>query len=690
MKNKILKKIQDLREKIRHQDHLYYDLQKPEISDFKYDQMYKKLKVLEEKYPEFKTKDSPTQKVPGKVLEKFQKEAHRQKMFSLQNSYSKEDIKDFFEKSLKLLKEENVSCVLEPKLDGVAVELIYEKGLLTKALSRGDGETGENITENIKTIPEIPQELQKSPLPSPPPLLEVRGEVFILKKDFKQINKQQEELGEPLFSNPRNFAAGTLRQLDSRITATRPLHFYSHGLGAHRGFKIENQKDFIELLQKLGLPCLSFSSSASLKLPALCRLSHSLEDILDYYEDMESLRHQFPFEMDGIVIKINSFEQQKHLGEIARHPRWAIAGKFPPEEKSTQIEEILFQVGRTGVITPVALMKPVSLGGAWIRQASLHNFKDLSRKDIRKGDFVRVHRAGDVIPEILKPLKEKRLKNSKAVSAPKACPVCKTPLQEDGDYLRCLNSLCPAVQECSLIHFASKKAMNIEFLGEKSIRKFYQKGWLKCFSDFYKLSQKPLDQEEGFGKKSFELLLKSLEKSKKTKVPRLLFALGIPHVGEQTAQIVSQKLSEIFKQKSFHLKELLPVLQNFKEEDFQALPDIGPVAASSLKKAFEKKELLKDLKMLHEAGVVFLFDKKSMELQGLKFVITGTLPLPREEIKQVLEEKGAQVLSQISQKTDYVLEGENPGSKKKKAEDLKIPLLNWEEFQKLLRLNQKR
>ena len=683
MSKKILSKIQDLKKKIIYHDRLYYNLDHPQISDFEYDLLYKELKDLEDEYPTLKTKDSPTQKVGGEPLDKFKKEAHSQMMLSLQNSYSKKELEDFYKRLQKLLDRSSLDLFMEPKFDGVAVEIIYEKGDLTKALSRGDGKIGENITQNIKTIRGIPFKLKSLKKQQKiPTLLEVRGEVLLLKKDFKLINKQQEKLGEPLFANPRNLASGSLRQLDPKIAAKRPLHFYAHSLGSSKNFPATSQKDFMESLNDFSLPCL-LESNQKLKLPYLCQISNSLDDLLNYYDKMDDLRHSLPFEIDGIVIKINSFKQQKQLGQIARSPRWAMAGKFHPEESITQVEDIILQVGRTGVVTPVAVMKPISLSGVTIRQASLHNFKEVSRKDIRKNDFVVIHRAGDVIPEVLKSLAKKRSKNSKAFKAPTTCPSCKKPLYPDGDYLKCKNSHCPAIQERSLIHFASKGAMNIEFLGEKNIKKFYKWGWLTNFSSFYDLPNKPLSSKEGFGEKSFNLLFKSLEKSKKTSLPKLIFALGIPHVGEQTAQRLSEKILEKLPSKTCDLNSVIPILQNLKEEDLTDTTDIGPVVAASLRSAFQNKNLIKDLNALKKKNISFLKEKKSSELEGLQFVITGTFALERKDIKKMIEQKGGKVSSQVSKKTSYLLAGSRPGSKKQQAEKLNISLLNWDKFEKI-------
>ena len=685
MKKNPLEQIQNLKAQIRHHDRLYYNLDRPEITDYEYDQLFKKLVDLENQHPEFKTKDSPSQKIPGQALEKFKKEAHSLAMLSLQNSYSKEEIQTFYNRTLKLLNKKTLTCFLEPKLDGMAIELIYEKGILVKALTRGDGKTGENITENIKTLRGLPLNLRSNQ--KLPQFLEVRGEVLILKKDFEKINRQQTEKGLPAFANPRNLAAGSLRQLDPKVTASRPLYCFIHSPGQIlRPHAIKTQEQFIKTMHSLSLPSFQIGQSKKLKPPLeLCRQTHSLEEILDYYEQMLRIRHELLFEIDGMVIKVNDFEQQNKLGSIARSPRWAMAGKFPPEVGITQVKDIRLQVGRTGVVTPVAVLETVSLGGAKIRQASLHNFQDLKRKDIRIGDFVLIHRAGDVIPELIKPLKDKRKTKLKVFSLPKNCPVCQSGLKNQGDYRICSNTQCPAVKKNKFIHFASKKAMDIESLGKKSLRKFYEWGWLNSYSDVYDLKDKPLKDKEGFGKKSYDLLVKSLDESKKTHLARLLFAIGIPLIGEQTAQKISEKIYEIYKKEDLDIQKALPILQNMTKEDLESIRDIGPLAAQSFQLAFENKELVFDLQKLHTRGIHFVQKQKgSKALKGVVFVITGTFSEPREQIKKMVEERGGRVLSQISQKTSFLLEGRNPGSKRKKAQDMGVKIINWDDFLKII------
>ena len=677
MKKDIGRKIQKLKDEIRFHDHLYYNLDQAQITDFEYDKLFQKLIELENKYPRFKTKDSPSQKVPGRALSKFKKQTHSIPMLSLQNSYSKSDIESFYKRILKFLKKENCICFAEPKLDGMAVELIYEKGFLTRALSRGDGYTGEDITAVIKTLRALPLYLGDQA----PSFLELRGEVLILKKDFERINQEQELAGLAPFASPRNLAAGSLRQLDPKVTASRPLYCFIHSQGkALEGLK--TQKEFMEKARELSLPAFKLASSQKLKPPLeLCRLTCSVEDIIDYYEEMRELRLALPFEIDGIVIKVNDFEKQRELGVIARSPRWAMAGKFAPEQGVTQVEDIKLQVGRTGVITPVAVLKPLVLGGVQIRHASLHNFKELARKDIRRGDFVQVHRAGDVIPEVIQVLKQKRKIGLAGFKAPAFCPVCKGSVKEQGDYLLCENRQCPAVIENKLLHFASKRAMNIEFLGAKSLNKFYSWNWLRSYSDIYDLKNKDLKSKEGFGAKSYQLLVSSLETSKKTTLSKFLFALGIPLVGEQTAQKISEKIYEKSGNQPLNILSALSILKKISKEELESVPDIGPLAANSFKEAFENKELIKDLEGLYKRGVHFTPKGKNQELlKGLTFVITGSFPASRFELKAQIESLGAKVASQVSGKTSFLIEGKHPGSKKEKALKLSVPILNYEEF----------
>ena len=697
-KEKALKKIIKLKGEIQFHDQLYYHLDQPQITDFEYDQLLKELIGLETQYPELRAPDSPTQKTPGKALPHFKKKAHTEAMLSLQNSYSLEELKSFYERILKFFQVKQISLFMEPKLDGMAVELIYEEGFFKTALSRGDGKTGEDITAQVKTIRSIPLKLENFKTQNNElrdlPLLEVRGEILIFKKDFKRINKEQEKLKEMTFSNPRNLAAGSVRQLDPQVTAQRPLRCFIHSLGGISIPSLQTQKDFIEKMNSWKLPAFKISSSKKLKAPfELCRLSHSFEDVASYYNQMKALRSELPFEIDGVVLKLNSLAGQKELGAVARGPRWAMAGKFPPEQKLTFLEKINFQVGRTGVITPVAVLSPIELGGVVLRHATLHNFKELERKNIQEGVAVLVHRAGDVIPEVIKivepppsSLRAGIQTKPRKIEAPTHCPICKTAVKSQGDYIVCPNDQCFAVRLNKWIHFASKKAMNIDFLGVKSVEKFAKWGWLKSYSDIYDLKDKNIKDKEGFGEKSYQILVKSLEKSKQVSLKKFLFALGIPLIGEETAEKISESLYE--KKSPLNLLSALSLLKNLSIEDLEAVSGIGPLVAASLKKAFENPALTADISALAERGVTLAEQNiKSKKLKGFSFVITGALEIPRPELKVKIKKEGGRVLSQVSSKVDFLIAGEKAGSKKQKALDLSIPLLSYEEFLKKFSLN---
>ena len=773
-------RLERLKRLIRRHDHLYYNLDQPEISDREYDRLYKELESLEKARPDLVTEDSPAQRMPGKPLEKFQKEAHGRRMLSLQNGASVDEIKQFAERVSRTLQNPRPVFFAEPKLDGVAVELVYQDGFLAKALTRGDGEIGENITAAVKTIPFIPLRLLSPPPANPasdsplsenpsskkpqkrapgarrggpfPSLFEARGEAVIFKKDFDKLNLRRAAEGETLFANPRNAAAGALRQLDPGETAKRPIRFYTHSPGLLENISLSSQSEFLGEAARLGLPCLRFlPDGESLKFPFLLRICRSAEELIDYYSAVREIKETFPFETDGVVLKVNSFEEQKRLGETARSPRWALAGKFSAETARTRIKKIIAQVGRTGAVTPVALMEPVSIGGVTVRQASLHNFKELKRKDIREGDWAEIQRAGDVIPEIARV--EKREGRLPPFSPPESCPSCAGPLQPDGERLFCQNPSCGAKRERALIYFAGKQGVNIEFLGEKTIQKFYRKRWLPRFSSFYELPQKPLEDEEGFSEKSVLRLKSSLEKSKTCSLASLLTAIGVPGLGAETAEKLSQAVWEKHKREQdrdkdkpsragegdavsfkknrnnkktedknkggatrvvarrvsgplspamrasaaagrktgerWNLRSALQILQSFTKEELEAIPDIGAVTADSLLKAFQNHELLEDLKGLIEVGMKFPEGESAAakEAPGLKeksFVLTGKLPVSREEASRLIKSAGGKVNASVSRKTDYLLCGENPGSKKKKALRLSVPVLNFEELKVLL------
>ena len=670
MSKKILEK---LKQEIQAHDYRYYVLDNPSISDYEYDQLYKKLHELEKKKPQWITPDSPTQRVPGQVLDQFKKAPHRNIMLSLENSYSIDDIYKFTEKISTALGKKKTVYFCEPKLDGVAIELIYEKGLLTHALTRGDGKWGENVLENIKTIKSVPLRLKTT---SPPPVFEARAEVLIFRKDFEKLNEKQNQKGEKKFANPRNAAAGALRNLDPKIAANRKLRLFCHSPGAFSNKT--KQSEFYDLLKKWCLPVLSYSQSLNKKWKnlsdPLCLMCSQTNDLISYYRTLQKLRPLLPFEIDGIVIKVNSFKEQSMLGSIARSPKWATAVKFPPESAYTQIQKIHLQVGRTGVITPVARMKPISVGGVIVSHSTLHNKSEIQKKDIREGDYVSIQRAGDVIPEVIEVDISKRPKNTKPFKMPKNCPSCLHTLKEIEDLIYCTNINCPSIALRKLQHFCSKKAMNIETLGFALIEQLFNKKLIQSFSDIYKLKKEKLNNLPGIGDKLATKIIHHIEKSKKSSFDRFLFALGIRHIGEQIALKISKHFGE-------GKKGLEKLLKTTKEELIQ-IEDIGPAAAQSL--VSELMSLSKEIQNLLNLGIQLISKNKSSKLAGKTFAITGSFQQKRADIFELIQSHGGLASSSITLKTDYLLCGENPGSKYDKAKKMNIPRIDWKKFKQIL------
>ena len=682
---RIEKQIQELRSQIQQHDHAYYVLDRPLISDYEYDQLFKRLLELEIKRPDLRTADSPTQRVGGEVAEQFTKQAHRQPMLSLQNSYDLEDIVAFSERIQRELGGEvDIAYFCEPKFDGLAIELIYEDGLLSGALTRGDGLTGENVLSNIRTVKCIPLRLQS---PQPPPLLEVRGEILLWKEDFKALNELQQERGQITFANPRNAAAGSIRQLDPRIAASRNLRFFAYAPGAVQGISFASQHEFYKYIENLGIPTIGVNDSALLpslvaqanqqrSWRGLARICGSVDEVLNYYRTIENIRHDLPFEIDGIVIKVNEFQLQEELGFVARSPRWANAAKFPPEQALTTVEDIVVQVGRTGALTPVAVMAPVAVGGVTVTHATLHNQEEIDRKDVRIGDTVIVQRAGDVIPEIVGVVVDKRPQRSQRFVIPKRCPICQGEAEKNEMevVLRCTNSLCPARIKESLKHFVSRRAMNLDRLGEKLIESLVDNGLVYSFSDIYKLTTEKISQLERQGAKSTQNILASIEKSKHTTLARFIFALGIRFVGEQTAKTLAQHYGSIDK------------LLDATDSELQELDDIGPKVAHSIVVAIRNPQLINEIHQLLKSGVQFqspAIRSHGNPLSKKKFVITGTLPVPREQVKELIEQHGGQTLSSVSKKVDFLVAGSDAGAKLEKAQSLGVQIISWEELRDL-------
>ncbi len=658
------KKHQELKELIRQHDHNYYVLDRPKISDFEYDQLFTELLKFESAHPELSNSDSPSQRVGGEALTVFKKVPHRQQMLSLPNSYSPEDLYEFDARVKKFLgSEAELEYFCELKFDGLAIELIYEKGHLVQALTRGDGTVGEDVTHNIKTVKAIPLVLG---IKNPPLLLEVRGEILIYKQDFLKLNELQQESGENPFANPRNAAAGTIRQLDPKIAAQRPLRFFAYSLGQVDGVNFETQEQLEIKLSELSLP-------VALEFTKKCL---GPQGVVEFYHLIEKKRHDLPFDIDGVVIKVNSFRQQEDLGLIARNPRWATAAKFQPEQAQTVIQNIEVQVGRTGALTPRALMTPTKVGGVVITYATLHNQEEIQRKDIRIGDTVILQRAGDVIPEVVSVVIEKRPKSSVPFILPSQCPACGTAvIKVEGEVVtRCLNPFCKAVLKESLKHFAGRRAMNIEKVGDRLIENFVDQGLVEKFSDLYRLNKDVLLSLERQGEKSVDNILESIEKSKKTNLAKFIFSLGIRYVGEQTAKFLADHYLSIDN------------LEKSSGEDLLAVPEIGPKVALSIQQWFSNPQSVAEIHNLQKLGVQIEAPPRSSggKLSGLSFVITGTLPIKRDEAKNIIEQNGGKILAGVSSKLHYLVAGDDPGSKIDKATSLGVKVISWDDLQNML------
>lgn len=666
-KENIKKKIQELIEKINLFDYQYYVLDNPSVSDFEYDKIFRLLVDLENEYPELIQPDSPTQRVGGEALEAFETVIHRQAMLSLNNAFEEDELIAFDKRIKDAIGVDEIEYAVEPKFDGLAITLTYDNGIFIQGATRGDGYTGENVTHNLKTIRSIPTKLNH---PNPPKLLEVRGEILMLKKDFELLNQTQESLGEKKFANPRNAAAGSLRQLDPRITAKRPLTFFSYGLGVcEPNLNLKTHIETIQLLKQFNLPISDLSASVK-----------GVQGLKSFYEKVLKLRDSLAYDIDGVVYKVNSFNYQNELGFVSRAPRWAIAHKFPAEEALTEILDINVQVGRTGAITPVARLKPVFVGGVTVTNATLHNEDEMIRKDVHIGDIVSVRRAGDVIPEIVRVLIDKRPKAIKKFKMPTICPECGSPLTriDDEAVIRCSGGLiCPAQQKQSIIHFASRKAMDIEGLGDKSIEQLVTVGLIHELPDIYKLELEQLINLDRMAEKSAQNLLDAIEKSKNTTLPRFIYALGIRNVGESTAKDLASfygDLDEIMKQ---------------TEDNLQLVPDIGPTVAKSISDFFKQNKNRELIQSLRKLGINWPKHdiKKSISgiFAGKTFVLTGTLPsISREEAKSIIEMNGGKVAGSVSKKTDYVVAGSDAGSKLTTAQELGIKVISQDELLELM------
>ncbi len=665
---KIKKKINHLRSAIIEYNYYYYVLAQPKVPDSEYDRLFYELKQLELQYPQLITPDSPTQRVGATPLKTFEQVEHKIPMLSLDNVFDESQLRAFNDRvQQRLEKTEVIAFVCEPKLDGVAISLIYENGHLIQAATRGDGMVGENVTQNIRTVNSVPLQLRGDDYPH---LLEVRGEIYMPKAGFETLNRLAIERGEKTFVNPRNAASGSLRQLDSKITAERPLAFYAYQVGRmEKGHLSESHFDILEQLKQWGLP-----------VNHEIVLVKGIEACIDYHHQILNKRDALDYEIDGVVYKVNSIEDQKKLGFVSRAPRWAIAHKFPAQEKLTKVKAIEFQVGRTGAITPVARLEPVFVGGATVSNATLHNFDELYRKDIRVGDTVVVRRAGDVIPEVVNHLIEKRPPKTRSVTMPLKCPRCGADvIKSEGEAVaRCMGGLyCPAQLSESIKHFASRRAMDIDGLGDKLVDLLVEQNLIQDVTGLYRLKKQALAQLPRLGEKSAENLLAAIEKSKRTTLARFLYALGIREVGEATARTLAH-----------HFGELTPLRQ--ADIDYlQQIPDIGPIVAAHIKGFFSQKYNIELIETLLGQGVHWpkpAVTSEALRLAGQTYVITGTLEnMSRDMAKEKLQALGAKVSNSVSAKTTYVVFGSNPGSKYVKAKALGVKLLNETQFLKLLK-----
>jgi DNA ligase (NAD+) len=652
-------RILELRELIARYDYEYYVLDAPSMPDSEYDRLYRELQSLENENPTLISLDSPTQRVGGSAANAFNSITHRQAMLSLNNVFEYEELAVFDKRICETLGQTNVEYAVEPKFDGLAITLTYEHGVFTQGATRGDGYTGEDVTHNLRTLRAIPMRLA---CPTPPKLLEVRGEVLMLKRDFEKLNQSQLNKGEKLFANPRNAAAGSLRQLDARITATRPLTFFAYGLGTSEGTPaLISHSMAMDYLANLHFPV-----SHERRVVLGC------EGLTSYYKKIGEVRNQLPFDIDGVVYKVNAFSQQNELGFVSRAPRWAIAHKFPAQEALTIVEDITVQVGRTGAITPVARLKSVFVGGVNVTNATLHNEDEVRRKDVHIGDTVSVRRAGDVIPEVVSVLIERRPLNAKRFEMPVECPECGSHILKlvDEAVARCTGGLfCPAQRKQAIIHFASRRAMDIEGLGEKLVDQLVEANLVHTLADIYSLDLHILSNLDRMAVKSAQNILDALEKSKQTTLARFIYALGMRNVGEATAKDLAKHFGS------------LSALMQASMEDLLQVSDVGPIVAESIKNFFSEPHNQIVISQLLLAGIIWPETAGKQlatgHLLGKTFVLTGTLPnLSRDSAKELVEAAGGKVSGSVSKKTDFVIAGTDAGSKLDKAQELGITILD--------------
>ena len=653
------KKIEKLRDEINHHNYKYYVENNPVISDYEFDQLLKKLESLEGRFPDLVTLDSPTQRVGGEPLDGFTTVEHKVAMLSLANTYTYDELREFDERVKKNVGD--VEYVVEPKIDGAGVALLYENGIFVRGATRGDGIRGDDITSNLKTICSIPLKLRGTKVKN----VEVRGEVYFPRDEFEKYNEMQVKKGEAVFANPRNAAAGSLRQLDSRIVASRPLNIFVY-------FISFSDKDYVT--HEKAIDALK---DAGFRVNPLTKKVGNIEEAIKYCQKLEEKRETLDYDIDGAVIKVNLFSKQRQLGETSKHPRWAISYKFAAKQATTMLNDIAIQVGRTGTLTPVAILEPVQVGGVIVSRATLHNFDELKRKDIRIGDMVLVERSGDVIPQVVKSIKEKRTGSEKSKRIPKKCPVCGSEIvHTEGEVaVRCKNRMCPARLKWRIKYFASRDAMDIDHLGGSTVDKLIEKGVVDSISDLYSLTLDDLLTLEGFKEKSAQNLLDSIEKSKNRSLSRLIYGLGIRHVGKYAAQLLASKYPSLDLLSKADIEEL---------KDIYGLGEKTVEAVCTFFATEENRELIDKLK---NVGVKTKEDVKTehLLLKGKKFVFTGGLKtLTRPKASDLIKEKGGIIASSVGKDLDYIVVGEKPGSKYGKAKKLGVTLLNEEEFIELV------
>ena len=660
--NEIISKVKKLREELRYHSYLYYVLDKPEISDFEFDKMYRELVDFESKYPELITQDSPTQRVGGKATGDFKKVEFKKPMLSLSNAFNGKELIEFDKGVKETLNTDNIEYITELKIDGLSMNLIYEEGKLIRGLTRGDGKVGEDVTANVKTIKSIPLYIENAP-----PYIEIRGEVFMPRSSFVSLNEKRDAAGIMPFANCRNAASGSIRQLDPNVTASRNLDFFAYSVGETEGIEIKNQESLLNLLKKFHF-----------KVNPNYKKINSIEKVIEIINEWQEKRHHLGYDTDGMVVKVNDFEQQNVLGATSKDPKWAIAYKYPPEEAETVVENIIVTMGRTGVLTPSADLKPVQIAGTVVKRATLHNMNFIEEKDIRIGDIVKIYKSGEIIPEISVVLKNKRTGKEKKFIMPSECPLCKHKIyRTEGEVAyRCINPDCGGVIRENLIHFASRDAMNIEGLGPAVIDGLLAYNLIENIADFYELRKDDIIQIERMGEKSAKNLLTSIENSKNRGLSKFLFALGIRHLGEKGSELISEKFKDI------------DVLMNASVDSIKSVSGIGNITAEHIYKYFKNEKNKKIIERLKNHGILMKLNERKSEgnaFKGHNVVLTGKLSnIGRREAGEIIKALGGNLQSTVTKTTTLVIVGENAGSKLEKAREKGIKIINENDFLKII------